>query len=110
MKFASKVLLLAIAIVPLTAHAQIFNFQHIVVIFQENRTPDNLFQGLCTTPTLCSTTPTTSQYNIQISNWLDKNSGTGFTQPGPIPLANAYDLSHAHRAFTTQCDKDPVSG
>ena len=22
-------------------------FKHVVVIFQENRTPDNLFQGLC---------------------------------------------------------------
>src|ERR1700676_4583649 len=32
----------------IAAHAQILNFQHIVVIVQENRTPDNLFQGLCT--------------------------------------------------------------
>ena len=24
--------------------------QHIVIIFQENRTPDNLFQGLCIPP------------------------------------------------------------
>ena len=32
------------------AHAQISNFQHVVVIVQENRTPDNLFQGLCAFP------------------------------------------------------------
>ena len=25
-------------------------FKHVVVIFQENRTPDNLFQGLCHLP------------------------------------------------------------
>jgi len=25
-------------------------FKHVVVIFQENRTPDNLFQGLCHPP------------------------------------------------------------
>jgi phospholipase C len=92
------------------AHAQISSFQHIVVIFQENRTPDNLFQGLCTTPTLCSTTPTATQYNIQTSNWLDKHSSTGVTQPGPIALANAYDLSHAHSAFTAQCDKNTTTG
>jgi len=30
--------------------AQIPRFQHVVVIFQENRTCDNLFQGLCTPP------------------------------------------------------------
>jgi phospholipase C len=32
------------------AHAQYGTtpIKHVVVIFQENRTPDNLFQGLCT--------------------------------------------------------------
>ncbi|MBV9442959.1 MAG: hypothetical protein JO217_09705 [Acidobacteriaceae bacterium] len=39
-------------------------FQHIVVIFQENRTPDNLFYGLCSPPygraASCSTTPDSS--------------------------------------------------
>jgi len=43
-------------------------FKHVVVIFQENRTPDNLFQGLCQPPFghghSCSTTPTERQYNI----------------------------------------------
>jgi phospholipase C len=97
-----------------TAAAQIPNFQHIVVIFQENRTPDNLFQGLCSAPfgsaASCSTTPASSQYNIQTANWLDKNSSTGVTQPAPVPLANKYDLSHAHSAFVTQCDQDSVTG
>src|SRR5215467_2229841 len=65
-----------------TQTATIPTFQHVVVIVQENRTPDNLFQGLCTTPTICSTTPTTSQYNIQRSNWLDNTSNNGgVTQP-----------------------------
>ena len=90
------------------AFAQIPSFQHIVVIVQENRTPDNLFQGLCATPrgavNRCSTTPSASQYNIQTSNWIDKNSSTGVTQPGPVPLANKYDLSHAHSAFVSMCD------
>ena len=31
----------------LLAHAQISSFKHVIVIVQENRTPDNLFQGLC---------------------------------------------------------------
>ncbi len=96
------------------AIAQIPNFQHIVVIFQENRTPDNLFQGLCSAPfgsaASCSVTPTGSQYNIQTSNWLDRTSAAGVTEPATVPLANKYDLSHAHSAFVAQCDQDPVTG
>src|ERR1700683_55220 len=96
------------------AAAQIPSFQHIVVIFQENRTPDNLFQGLCAPPfgtaASCSATPTASQYNIQTANWLNKRSPTGVTQPLPVPLANKYDLSHAHSAFVTQCDQDTLTG
>jgi phospholipase C len=91
-----------------SAQAQISNFRHIVVIVQENRTPDNLFQGLCAPPygtaAVCSTKPGAEQYNIQTSNWLDKNSPTGTTQPTPVPLANGYDLSHAHKAFVSMCD------
>ena len=91
------------------ASAQISRFQHIVVIVQENRTPDNLFQGLCGSriANLCSVTPTSSQYNIQQDNWLDNTSPTGVTQPLTIPLDNLYDLSHAHVAFSAMCDATP---
>ena len=48
----------------LALQAQISRFEHIVVIVQENRTPDNLFQGLCAppygSPANCSVTPTGS--------------------------------------------------
>ncbi len=96
------------------AAAQVPNFQHVVVIVQENRTPDNLFQGLCSAPfgsfVSCSTSPNSSQYNIQTMNWLDRHSSTGVTQPAPVALANKYDLSHAHGAFVAQCDRDPITG
>jgi len=86
----------------------------VVVIFQENRTPDNLFQGLCSAPfgsaASCSTSPTDSQYNIQTKNWLNRHSATGVTQPSTVALANKYDLSHAHGAFVAQCDKDAITG
>jgi phospholipase C len=38
------------AFISTAAHAQYGTtpIKHVVVIFQENRTPDNLFQGLCT--------------------------------------------------------------
>ncbi|MBV9180171.1 MAG: hypothetical protein JO356_02580 [Acidobacteria bacterium] len=89
-------------------------FQHVVVIFQENRTPDNLFQGLCSPPFgrrhSCSTTPNSHQYNIATSGWVDKNSSTGFTDPQPVPLGNTYDLSHAHMAFLRMFDDGFMDG
>ena len=89
-------------------------FQHIVVIFQENRTPDNLFYGLCSPPygraASCSTTPDSSHYNIQTDHWANLKSPAGYTTPTPIPLANAYDLSHAHSGFRAMCDADPATG
>jgi len=96
------------------ASAQVPTFSHVVVIFQENRTPDNLFQGLCQPPfgtaASCSASPTSSQYNIQTKNWLDRSSSSGVTQPSPVALANKYDLSHAHSAFVAQCDIDTITG
>jgi len=93
-----------------SVQAQISSFKHIIVVIQENRTPDNLFQGLCNAPygssASCSVAPTASQYDIQTSNWLDKTSTTGVTQPGPGLLTSAYDLSHTHPAFLRICDMD----
>ncbi len=48
MKFAARILLFT-SLVATFAYAQT-PFQHIIVIAQENRTPDNLFQGLCAPP------------------------------------------------------------
>jgi phospholipase C len=87
-----------------SAQAQIASFQHIVVIVQENRTPDNLFQGLCSKASLCSSSPATGQYDIQTSGWLNKKSPNRLTGPVPVPLANTYDLAHSHSAFVVQCD------
>src|SRR5215467_5981197 len=91
MKLFAKGLFLLVWLGCSFAHAQTQiattpHFQHVVVIFQENRTPDNLFQGLCTSSSKCSTTPTTSQYNIQTSKWLDNTSPGGVIQPGTVKL------------------------
>jgi len=94
-----------------TAPAFAQSFQHVVVIVQENRTPDNLFQGLCVIPGSCSVHPTATQYDIQTSNWLDKNSRTGVTQPMAVALANiSYDPGHDHKAFVAMCDRVPAAG
>jgi phospholipase C len=90
------------------AHAQISSFQHVIIVIQENRSPDNLFYNLCSPPygtsASCSTTPTGSQYDILTSNWLDKTSSTGVTQPASIALANGYDINHSHTSWLTTCD------
>ncbi len=108
MKLTAPALLLLSFCGTVLGHAQISNFKHVLVVIQENRTPDNLFQGLCTPPfgtsSSCSVTPTGSQYDIQTSNWLDKTSSTGVTQPTAIALDNDFDPSHTHPAFTTTCD------
>jgi|SRR5579863_1023357 len=115
MKLAVKCLfVLFIALGAIAAYAQISSFQHVIIVFQENRTPDNLFYGLCSAPygsaSSCSTKPTGSQYNIQTSNWLDKHSSTGVTQPLPIALANAYDVGHGKQSFDQMCDLDKTTG
>jgi len=90
--------------------AQIASFQHMVIVVQENRTPDNLFQGLCTHAGACSHQPTGSQYDIQTSNWLDKRQSGGTIEPLTVELAADYDLGHSHFAFVAQCDLDRTSG
>ncbi|HKV41174.1 MAG TPA: hypothetical protein VJX67_18355, partial [Blastocatellia bacterium] len=85
-------ILLLICLPAAAAEAQISKFKHVIVIVQENRTPDNLFQGLCVAPfgssTSCSITPGPSQYNIQTKDWLDNNVTGGTIQPGPVALNN----------------------
>jgi phospholipase C len=83
-------------------------FKHVVIIFQENRSPDNLFQGLCSPPfgsqSSCSTKPNAKQYDIATNNWLNNTSPTGVTQPVAVPLGISYDLEHTHRSFEDMCD------
>jgi phospholipase C len=104
----APLLLLCCSLWTIVAHTQISSFTHIIVVIQENRTPDNMFQGLCSSPfgtsKSCSTNPTSSQYDILTSNWLDKTSSSGVTQPESIALANNYDVSHSHDGFITTCD------
>jgi phospholipase C len=96
------------------ASAQILSFSHIVLIVQENRTPDNLFYALCLPPygtaRSCSTQPGASKYNIQTAKWLDKTSSTGLTKPQPVALANLWEFRHHHVDFVAMCDANPATG
>ena len=80
--------------------------QHIVIIFQENRTPDNLFQD----PVLIAPPRSADIQNFGVNS-------TGQTLPlGQIDLGSngsnpdTYDLSHKHEAFTAMCDLNTTTG
>ena len=110
MKLAAKSVLLASLFASSLACAQISSFTHVIIVVQENRSPDNLFYYLCSPPygtsSSCSTSPSNTQYDILTSNWADVTSSTGYTQPLSVALANSYDIRHSHDAFTTTCDID----
>jgi phospholipase C len=66
--------------------------QHVVVIFQENRTPDNLFQD----PVLIGRNADIAQ------SGTDSNHNT--VQLQEVNLAVTYDPDHSHNAFEAMCD------
>jgi phospholipase C len=80
---------------------------HVVIIFQENRTPDNLFQGLCTatgSPGCDPTGTNPSKYDLAQSGLANVN---GSIQTVPLTsnsLVTTYDLGHDHYAFLDICD------
>lgn len=112
MRFSHKLpmALAALATFAAVPAQAISNFQHIVIVVQENRTPDNLFHGLCITTTgnPCSTT-NPSKYNIQVSGWHDKHSTTGTTQPTPENLGTNYDVGHSHQDWVKMCDQPDMT-
>jgi phospholipase C len=68
--------------------------QHVVIIVQENRTPDNLFHALA---------------GADIAD--DGVNSAGQIVPlTPIPLANDYDLDHGHNAFVQMYDGGKMDG
>ncbi|HVR48018.1 MAG TPA: alkaline phosphatase family protein [Candidatus Binatia bacterium] len=68
--------------------------RHVVIIFQENRTPDNLFQGLRGADTVRN----------------GKNSRGQVVKLRPISLTAPYDISHKHDAYATEYDDGKLDG
>ena len=105
MKIGAKAILLFSALGSVAGHAQVpypNPIKHVVLVIQENRTPDNLFQALLTWPGI-----NPANYNIASSGINSK----GVTIPlWPGPLGNHYDLSHAHHAFLQMYDSGKMNG
>jgi phospholipase C len=68
--------------------------KHVIIIYQENRTPDNLFHKL-------------PGADIASSG---VNSKGVVVKLMPRPLANRFDLDHSHLAFTTEYDGGKMDG
>lgn len=73
-------------------------FQHIVIIFQENRTPDNLFHD-----------PLLIKAGADIASVGTNSKGQSVTLQ-PAPLATLYDPDHSHQAFTSMYNRGKMNG
>ena len=74
--------------------------KHVVIVFQENRTPDNLFQD----PVLYS-----PPRNADIAQ--SGQTSTGQTVPlTPVSLVTNYDLDHSHAAFLEAWNNGAMNG
>ncbi len=89
-------LLAAVGLAP--ARADIPAVQHVVIIFQENRSPDNLFHGLK------NTLPTA---DIADSGQTSYGQTVPLT---PLSLAGPYDLDHSHKGFEYMWNKGKMNG
>ncbi len=93
--------------------------KNVVIIFQENRTPDNLFHFLtpaCTLPKtahpLQACTPaevTSSCYDISPCGLSNQHGTPVPVTLKPLPLSGSVDPDHSHTGFVNMCDPDPVT-
>lgn len=72
--------------------------EHVVIIVQENRTPDNLFHD-----------PVLMRSGADIASVATNSSGAKVPLE-PAPLGVGYDLSHAHLAFLAMYDAGKMDG
>jgi phospholipase C len=76
------------------------SFTHVVLLIQENRTMDNLFQGLCGPKrTLCP-----NPYDLQNFGFNSKGKKLPLKR---TPMASPYSPVHDHPNFVQLCHRDP---
>jgi phospholipase C len=112
--------LLVVLSASLTAFAIPPQIKRVVVIIQENRTPDNLFHFL--TPACpvrggtgldaCKpATVTTSCYNISPCGMSNQGGTLHKVTLTPLPINSGHiDPSHSHAGFEAMCDWDSATG
>ncbi len=93
--------------------------KNVVIIVQENRTPDNLFHFLgpaCPIPpnaaglTACTPAPVTSNcYNIAPCGVSNQGGAPVAVPLKPAPLYGSALPQHSHWSFEKMCDPDPAT-
>ena len=78
--------------------------QHIIVIFQENRTPDNLFQD----PVLIARGADIANSGVNSQGQTIPLAPINLGTVGPNP--QSYDLDHSHAAFVSMYDGGKMDG
>jgi phospholipase C len=116
----SGILIAQSNIAQLTPSAFPSQIKHVVVIFQENRTPDNLFHflsPLCPIPvgakglSACTPSPITSScYDISPCGLSNKSGTVVPIALGGLLMTDPDNPSHAHSAFYNMCDPAPANG
>jgi phospholipase C len=91
MKLVTGLLLFSLGTTVALAQSPI---KYVVVIFQENRSTDNLFHGLP---------------GADIAN-SGKNSKGKTIRLTPVPLIGTYDVDHSHRSFLKMYDNGKMDG
>ena len=81
-----------------TSPSGIQQIQHVVIIFQENRTPDNLFHD----PKLIAKGADIAKIGVD-----SKGQHIPLTQ---VPLNNGYDINHGHHSFELMYDGGKMDG
>jgi phospholipase C len=104
MKAVARFLCSIIFLAAASTFAQTYNtpFQHIILVIQENRTPDNLFQD----PVLIA-----NGADISSSGFYKNSQGQTVSQSLiPVPLDVCWDPDHTHAAWITQWDSGAMDG
>jgi phospholipase C len=107
-RMRSRVILLLIGSASCFSQAQIKNFTHVVLLVQENRTPDNLFQGLCLPPYGNSNACGTGFNQYDIANFGVDNRGNQ-VKLHEVPLGSKNDPGHSHKNFNNMCHLDSTT-
>ena len=77
--------------------------KHVVIIVQENRTPDNLFHD----PVLYNSPPSGHGADIALSGQTSTGQTVTLT---PVPLVEKYDLGHDHASFLKEWYDGAMNG
>ncbi len=108
MRFITRLSLLLISLGAMSILAQgLHHFDHIIIVFQENRTPDNLFGSTPGSSLMCGSSDP-FEHGVDI-----ENCGMHYGTPQwlqPLPLGSSVNPGHNHGPWLTECDPDPVTG